>query len=854
MYVVNTDKGLYSAVGFDVFNDLASQVFGLGYRIGIERSRISALLIQQNPLLYIYPYAIDYRSYIQRVQNLVDAIAKSIKEGKGGNVAGTIWGHYEALVFKQSAGHYREFLQEKLELVAKALKRDLNLARQVYKIDPYIAVRYDLLDKLEQVLLGYAKAYPSFLIDVSGLQVSDGIANTHTVLTMERQIEEATIGRIVNYGTKLRAGILTLGILTAIGQRLGIPVDIVHKIADAEAITDTDIETQESKIKIKAKQKAHAESTAGQANISTQDQHVEQQDKHSLMEGLDKLLDIFFAKRIELPRRWDDVQRNTSVQVTLTFSANNLLEYITDVLAPIIILQSLAAPAQNPDAILPFLIQTPPGLLVVIPGKVFVPYAIVESFAYTLDPINSANTGHSLSATVSITFANLTGSFVTPATSFEKLGQGSGSFDVFNTVMSAIIGSVFEDPVKKAVYYNNKWISETDETKYSADEKMLYGDSLYMHSKEVKRQYAERQAPIRIEKPKIAEKKQPKQETQQPKQQQVAKKPSAQKYTFELTASYGHGALSAISTLFDGQKIPTRPNCEQSLETVRKQFLKTFGQNVEYAAFNAYKSYLKQKYPDLPDDVITHIARYFTTQYSRYLRSLASSPATRHILEGAELESYLDLRTQLLANGAYKELYRHVSADCAQKIARIPPDKLANVLKAIARHESGFYRYKIGRVDKEDTGFMQVNFKHHGQYAADKVIGYDIQKTKNVILTDPTADAELGFRVYLRNLCAHLKTHNTDPSTYDIGQLALPYHRPAENNSNHPYAQATRQTATKKLYLPSTDGRPLRYVTKVNGKPVVIEVPYIKDFIDVDSIAKATKEQTIEKLKRWHCI
>jgi len=507
MYLVGTAQRKYTVYGYDVFNSLAAvELFGVDYRVGLERERASALLIMQSPTLYIIPFGLNFRAYITRLANLVTAFVESFtgpdsasasQNGASStqNIPATIWdlikGYMHRADPQTQTGDPRRLIQEKVQLYTQALENNLMQINDQFLVNRFARFDKSWFDMLKVALNGLSKHFPVFLLESSELIVRDGIMNTLAETALERALDQLPeiigqqflnllsyvgLGKVASRLTGRGATITTL-LAQALNMFFG------GSSTGKESNQNTAI-YQEGGTRIIVNVNQETQTVIGsevnvqQSNIQSNQNDTQQSGWESVLASLAQLM---VAKRVDMPRRWDDVQRTLQIQVTITLSANNLFEYITNVMAPILYLQMLASPTQEAGGIGRIFMETPPGVTVLIPGKVLIPFAIIDSFQYQLDPINQANTGHSLNATVTISFTDLVGAFVAPRSSIEG-AEITGS-TLFNPVTSAIIGSLYRDPVKEVLYRANDWISKTDETKYDPVKRLLFGDNLFYSNK-----------------------------------------------------------------------------------------------------------------------------------------------------------------------------------------------------------------------------------------------------------------------------------------------------------------------------------------------------------------------------------
>jgi len=801
MFFVHTSKGAYVVYGFDVYNDAAARAFGLDYRVGIERTRVSELLILQNPILYLLPFAFEYRDYVQRISELLRAMSQAIS-GKSDETTlrTTIWEFLDALIFRNTSHRSQEIIGEKLRLFIKTIKRDISRARELFNIEQHIIIRYDIIDLLESIFSKFENYFPAFLLDVNNLQITDGVTNSVTVLQLERQIEERIREAVTRIQTLRFAAQLPAILRAALGSAAENP-EVIKEIQNVMGLSNEQEITQEvgkKRIVLHAQQRVETEAEAGinvkqsQASVTNVETHNTQQEATDGL--LDRILELVFAKRIDLPRRWDDVQRTQTYQVSITLSANNILEYVTDVLAPILILQALASPTQATTSALPFFITSPLGLVVMIPGKLFAPFTLIESFSYTLDPIQSANTGHSLQATVQLSFANLLGAFVAPRTVYETVSseRDKVTHNIFNTAISAILGSVLADPVKVAVYRNNKWISNTDETKYSSEERLLYGDSLYYNT------------------PKKSTASVPVTDTR------------ATTTSTTTIATLPRAETTILPAKLDSDKIKLSANCEITIGQLRQTVQDVVDAYIDYKV-KVFSEKLEQQ-------GITGPTKYeLVAEYDRLLRNKVRKPLIH--------ETYLRTRTYIDTNiiphtptfiGAKDTAFYNILGNIG--------DNLEDAVIRLSRHESGYYRYDIGQVDKYDRGYMQVNLRYHGSYVKQITdVDPDI-----ALRSDATLGAEVGYRVYMKNLYAHYKAYNANLDAYDVGRLALVHHRPAERNPNHIYAQKIREVGSVeyvyKKQIANSEGQIVTIYETINLDDP--EVKQLRDYV----LATATSQ------------
>jgi len=779
MFVIQTSRGLYTVFGYDIYNDAAQQILGTGYRVGIERTRVSELLVMQNPILYLFPFAFNIQAYVDRAKVLLNAIEEGLKNNPG---VDTIWEYIEALVMDRSLDT-QGFLQEKVYMLTSTLTRDLNKAEDILRINRRVIVDYELLDLLTTTLNNVAsKSLPAFLTDIGGLHISDGITNTVTQLDLESQIERFMSGVQGRF-----AGIRGLGLLkhalTLLKGIIGseeVAADILHEQYGHiyNITTQTDKHTAEINIKQKATTDVKTQTNSGYV-VNQETQNNED------IGALERLATLIYAKRIELPRRWADTQRQATHNITLTFSANNIFEYVTDILSPILLLQCMSAPTQSSNWLLPFLIGSPPGVMAVIPGKTFVPFGLIETFQYTLDPIHNTNTGHSLNATVQLSITNLLGAFVTPRTPHED--KKPSTPDIFNTALSAIIGSLIQDPIKVALYNKAQWISKPDESKYSSGEHLLYGDNLYYRSD--KRTLAQQDTLPDT----------------QAGQNNIAQASDQQKLVAVSPPNTPLDYAIKITAPIDQDKIRISDNCYVTVGQIRTAIYDTLKEFRD--------SVLTQIYQEIEpiigaENATQFINQTIATQLDSQLNIIAHE---LYLTYRAKVDTLYPENLDNLSNTPLSDAVKE-----AIQSGAISFDELRNVLIAISRHESGMYKYDIGLVDKDDRGYMQVNLRYHG----DKIQAWTNVDPDLALRSDRTLGAEIGYRIYLQNLDLHLRAYNVDPAAYDIGMLALPYHRPAERNYAHPYAIAIRRMVSTEPTISIS----ATYQTEVDGEPRTVEI------------------------------
>ncbi len=164
----------------------------------------------------------------------------------------------------------------------------------------------------------------------------------------------------------------------------------------------------------------------------------------------------------------------------------------------------------------------------------------------------------------------------------------------------------------------------------------------------------------------------------------------------------------------------------------------------------------------------------------------------------AKEKFFINILNQLSFDKAVEDVCSNNPQTCIvlkdKQIYRYLKKNFKPALLAIAYQESKF-KYKYGKIDRNDRGYFQINIRHWSPRKIKKY--FNIDTTIWSITHRPKQSAEIALRIWLYNVSIYILQHRRFPK--NITEYISLYHSPARISRN--YSRKVRKVVFRYINL-----------------------------------------------------